>query len=150
MRLRPALAALALVGAGCHESVTGSYYPATGPVPSGLAVSLRGTASYADSLPGGPAITAAGDSVVAAAVLSTSGCSDYTARAGLADAVLVVTIVDSLTSRICDLGMHATTFRAVVRPASRGRYDVALRTRIVSPRQTPREREIARRSVTLP
>lgn len=146
MRLPLTLATLALA-AGCRESVTGPY-PPSGPPPSGLAVSLGITASYAAPVPA-PTVEAAGDSVVVAAVLSSTGCADYAARAGQAGGALVVTIVSTPNSRPCLLGMFQSTFRAAVGQAPRGRYDVVLRQRFESPTQAPQELEVVRRFVTL-
>lgn len=147
MRLRPALTALALAGAGCRESATGPYTPSS-PPPSGLAVSLTVTPSYAALTPG-PSVGTAGDSVVVAAVLSSSGCVDYAARAGRENGDVVVTIVSTPTNRPCLLGMFRSTYRAAVGQAPRGRYDVVLRQRFESSNQAPQELEVVRRAVTL-
>ena len=147
MRLPLAFATLALV-AGCRASVTGPHTPA-GPPPSGLAVSLGITPSYAAPAPA-PSVEAAGDSVVVAAVLGSSGCADYAAQAGRdGDSALVVTIVSTPNKRPCLLGMFQSTFRAAVGQARRGRYDVVLRQRFESAQQAPQELEVVRRSVTL-
>lgn len=147
MRPRLLLAALALVGAGCRESSTEPYTP-TAPAPSGLAASLGVAFAYGSPAPG-PAIAAAGDSLVATAVLGWSGCVDYAAQAGREGGAVVVTVVQRPTNRFCNLDIRGAAFRVVVRPAPVGRYDVVLRARFESPQGAPSEREVVRRSVTL-
>jgi hypothetical protein len=145
----PLTIALALFAASCGESATSPYYTPDGPPPAGLIVSLR-TAPPPNGATDAMTITADGDSVVAAAVLNASGCSDYRAVAGYVGGVLVVTVVDSLTDRICPLNAAGATFRAVVRPAPRGEYRVEYRARVVPPRQAPSERVVGRQSVRIP
>lgn len=153
MRLPPLAVALALLSAGCHGSATEPYRTTTDAAPSGLPTFLRTAPSYQEALPAAPSITAAGDSIVAAAALSVSGCIDYAATAGLSGSVLVVTITSSFPDvpRYCTMNAATATFRAVVRPAPSGRYDVVFRTRDQAQAGAPAfyERELARASVTL-
>jgi hypothetical protein len=78
-------------------------------------------------------------------------CVHYSATAGVTRGVLVVTLVDSTPpeGRICAAIASLGAFRATVRPAPRGRYAVALRTRFVGLAQPPQEIEVVRRTVTL-
>jgi hypothetical protein len=155
-RLRPRalLPGLVLLGAAGGDPLPGPAYAPHAPAPTGLGVSLRSTAPPAGAAGRDAAITAAGDTVVAAALLSASGCGDYRAHAGVAGGVaggaLVVTVVDSLTERLGTLAAVQATFRAVVYPAPRGRYPVEFRTRVVPPRRAPIERVLAREFVTVP
>ena len=155
MRLRLAALLLALLGAGCRDSATepSAYRPVTDAVPTGLPVVLRTIPSYDSPLPSTATVVAAGDSIVATAALSVSGCVDYAAQAGRSGAAVVVTIVSSFpaTPRFCTMNLASATFRAVVRPAPRGSYDVVLRDRVQMQAGTPLfdERELARRTVTV-
>ena len=148
MRLRPALATLAL--AGCGASPAEPYTPSGSP-PSGLAATLVALPrSPGAPLPPAPSVAAAGDSVAVTAVL-IDNCVHYSATAGVTRGVLVVTLVDSTPpeGRICAAIASLGAFRATVRPAPRGRYAVALRTRFVGLAQPPQEIEVVRRTVTL-
>ncbi len=146
MRLARSSIAVALL-AGCRESVTGLYSPDRSP-PSGLAVTLGVTPSHGVAQPS-PTVEVANDSVIVAAVLSSSGCVDHTVLAGQESGALVVTILKQPNGRPCLLGMFRATFRAAVRNAPRGRYDVVLRQRFEAPPQAPQELVVARRAVTL-
>ena len=101
-------------------------------------------------LPPGPSVAAAGDSVVLTALLNDN-CARWSVRAGLADGALVVTVVDSLPAegRLCAAVASVGHFRAVVRPAPRGRYDAVLRERVITSSQGARERELVRRRVVV-
>lgn len=146
-RLTVALAlpfTLALVAASCEETPTGLGSP-----PTGLTVSLA-TSRPPDGATDAVTITAAGDSVIADAVMDAAACSDYRAVAGQLDGALVVTVVETFSDRICISIRPATTFRAVVRPAPRGEYRVEYRVRVAWPQQAPRERVLGTQSVSLP
>ena len=146
-----ALAALALVTAGCHEAPTSPFYSPSGPAPSGLPTSLSIIPSTATPF-AGPALAADGDSLVASAEFEVTGCLDYSAVAGMAGGSVVVTIIESTpaTFRYCTLDKKSAVFRAVVRPAPRGAYPVVLRRRLDFMTDGPEETELARTSVTLP
>lgn len=153
MRLRLFCAGLALLGAGCSDAATAPYRATSAPAPSGLAVALNTIPGYEAPPPAYASITADGDSVIATAPLGASGCVDYTAAAGVADGDLVVTITTSFpdTPRACTMDARIETFRAVVRPAPKGSYDVVLRDRVQRQAGSPSfdERELARRPVIL-
>jgi hypothetical protein len=151
MRLPSGLAALILVSA-CGVAPTAIFDRPAGPPPSGLAVTLGILPSTATPFPG-PAISAAGVSVVVAAEYTASGCFDYGATAGVSGGdTLVVTITESTpsTTRYCSLDLRTAVFRAVVRPAPRGSYPVVLRQRMDWPTDGPVERERVRGSAALP
>jgi hypothetical protein len=151
MRMLPSVAVLAAVVA-CHDVPTALYDHPADPAPSGLPVTL--TISPSTSVPfSGPAIAAAGDSVVVAAEYLASGCFDYSASGGVIGGnTLVITITESTppTTRYCTMDYKTAVYRAVVRPAPRGSYPVVLRRRIESSTDGPRERELARGSASLP
>ena len=140
---------LLLVAASCGEPATGPYYTPKGLPPAGLTASVR-TVPPLDGAADTVTITAAGDSVLASAVLPASGCSAYRAVAGQVGGTLVVTVVDSLTDRLCALIATQATFRTVVRPAPRGEYRVEYRARVVPPQRAPTEWVLGRQSVHLP
>ncbi len=148
MRRHSALAAAALLG--CSDSAT-EPYTTTDPAPSGLAASLQVIPSYEVPPPERPVISAAGDSVVVAARLSSSGCFDYAARAGMAGGDLVVTVVsgEPPVPRACTMQLAYSTFRTVVRPAPPGRYEVVLRERFESRWEGNQEREVGRARVVV-
>jgi hypothetical protein len=151
MRLWSGFAAVTLVAA-CHAAPTELFDRPTGPPPSGLAVTLGISPSTATPFPG-PAITAAGDSVVVSAEDMVSGCLDYAATAGVSTGnTLVVTITETTTAaaRVCAMDKSTALFRAVVRPAPRGTYLVILRERTEWLTDGPMERELARGSANLP
>lgn len=151
MRTPAALIALTLVIAACHDGPTSPFSRPSGPAPSGLPTTLKIIPSTATPF-AGPAIAADGDSLVASAEYEVSGCLDYTAVAGTDGASVVVTITEATSStvRFCDLVLRKAIFRAVVRPAPRGTYSVVLRRRLDFVSDGPKEKELARGSVTLP
>ena len=151
MRLLATLFASSLCVAACHDAPTSPYTRPSGPAPSGLPVTLRIDPSTGTPF-AGPAIVSQGDSVTASAEFDVSGCLDYTAVAGTVGGTVVVTIVETAPDvpRMCALVKRTAVFRAVVRPAPRGSYSVALRERMEWPTDGPVEREWARGSVTLP
>jgi hypothetical protein len=139
---------LALIAVSCGEPTSPSYTPVT-PPPAGLPVSLRnvpplGTASDAAT------ITAAGDSVSAAAVMNAGSCGSRHTVAGEVGGVLVITVVDTVSGGMCSMVAIVGTFRAVVRPAPRGAYRVEYRARAVFSQGAPIERVLGRKSVQLP
>jgi hypothetical protein len=78
-------------------------------------------------------------------------CVDYSVAALVAKRVLVITVVDSMPVGLaCAAVTSAGPFRAVVHPAPRGRYPVALRARFVGAYNPRQERELLRRIVSLP
>jgi hypothetical protein len=135
-----------LAAAGCRESPTSPYRPVSAAAPSGLAVSLT---SASGALSERSTIVADGDSVVAAATLSASGCTDYTAQAGLDHGTLVVTITESFppVPRVCTANLAYARFRAVVRDLPAGRYPAVLRSRVEDTVQGAQEREVTRASI---
>ncbi len=149
VRRLPLTIMLSLVAASCGEQATSPYYTPKGSPPTGIPASVR-TVATPDGAADAVTIAAAGDSVMATAVLSSSGCSDYRAVAGQVDGTLVVTVVDSLTDRICAAIWTQAAFRAVVRPAPRGEYRVEYRARVVPPQRAPTEWVLGRQSVRLP
>ena len=151
MRTLAALAALGLAIAACHEGPTSPFYRPSDPAPSGLPTALSIAPSTGKPF-ASPAIVADGDSIVASAEYDVTGCLDYLAVAGAAGASVVVTITESSppTLRYCTMDKKTAIFRAVVRPAPRGAYQVVLRRRIDFLTDGPQETELARGSVTLP
>lgn len=98
--------------------------------PSGLPVTLTTSAAPAGARPA-PSITATGDSVVAVAVLSTSGCYRYAVEAGQRSGALVLTITATETGQACLAVLMSSTFRVVAHQAPRGPYDAVLQQRTV-------------------
>ena len=151
MRMPIGFSVLVLVSA-CGVTPTALLDRPSGPPPSGLAVTLGIFPSTATPF-AGPAISAAGDSVVVAAEYTASGCFDYAATAGVGSRdTLVVTITESTpsTMRYCTMDLRTAVFRAVVRPAPRGSYPVVLRQRMEWPADGPVERDRGRGSAILP
>ncbi|HYW32594.1 MAG TPA: hypothetical protein VE869_13940 [Gemmatimonas sp.] len=140
---------LVLTAVSCGEPATGPYYAPKALAPDGLPVSLLITPAT-DSATDTTTITASGDSVIATAVLRSSGCSDYRAVAGQANGVLVITLIETSSDRICILISPPAVFRSVVRPIPPGEYRVEYRTRIVPPHQSARERIVGRQQLRLP
>ena len=150
MRLLSGFCALILVSA-CGYSPTAILDRPSGPPPSGLAVTLGILPSTAMPY-SGPAVSAAGDSVVVSAEYTVTGCLDYAATAGMSSGnTLVVTITERTppTTRYCSMDLRTAVYRAVVRPAPRGSYAVALRQRMEWA-DGPVERERVRGSAVLP
>jgi hypothetical protein len=151
MRASPVFAALIVLALpGCGDTPAEPYTP-SGPPPSGLAATLiavRPTPGVAP--PRVPSVVAAGDSIVVTAVLRDE-CVNYSVAAGVAKRVLVITVVDSMPVGLaCAAVVSGGPFRAVVRSAPRGRYQVALRARLVGAYNPRQERELLRRVVSLP
>lgn len=159
--MRPAslLAALALLGAACRESVTEPSWPSrtvADAAPSGIPVaSTRGSWNYDANL-FDASVTTAGDSAVLTYV-SAGGCGHvFEASAGIVDGALVVTNVgrvpEDVDGCLSIANRGGAPFRLVVRPLARGRLAVVLRERTqnYAPARTFLERDILRRTVTLP
>ena len=141
--------ALVLTATSCGEAATGPYYAPKASAPAGLPVSLLIT-PMSNSATDTTTITGSGDSVLATAVLKSSGCSDYRAVAGQANGVLVITVIETIQNRICILISLPAVFRAVVRPIPPGEYRVEYRMRIVPPHQSAQERIVGRQQFRLP
>ncbi len=147
-------ALIAAAGAGGCRSVTDPWRPASGPVPAGLAASFE-PLTAADSLLGGrSAVTAAGDSVVVVATGNVRRCGGVAVNAGVEGDALVVTNVLTFPAGVpCVAIAYAPEpFRVVVRGVPRGRYTVIARERSQTEAGGSefRERELARRPVTVP
>jgi len=141
--------ALTLSAVSCGDATTGPYYQAKAAPPSGLSVALQiatPPSGATDTL----AITAAGDSVSASALLGLSGCMDYSVVAGQVSGLLVITVIETPSNRLCILVETPATFRAVVSSLPKGDYRVEYRKRIAPPQQAPFERVLGRQSILIP
>ena len=141
--------ALTLSAVSCGDATTSPFYRAKAAPPSGLTVTLQITtppSGATDTL----SIIAAGDSVSASALLGVSGCMDYSAVAGQTRGLLVITVIETPSDRLCILVDTPATLRTVVRSLPRGDYRVEYRKRIAPPQQAPFERVLGRQSLRIP
>lgn len=146
MRTRPLLLVAALAVAGCDRSPSGP--------PDGVPARLTLT-QYRPTLAGllpAPTIAAVGDSIVADAVIGTTGCYDYSASAGRSTTGrMVVTILARENGQICLTVLWTSQAHVVVHPAPQGTYEVALRERGTGIDGAQRwDRDVARATVVVP
>ena len=139
------LLTLALAAAGCQDGVTAP--------PSGLPVTLEWLPlPTRGAPPPPPSLAGAGDSVLASAVVSTWGCYDYHADAGLLARtdVLIITLTGVQRGGICPDDLGAALVRVTVYRVPPGRHLTLWRERQVPAAGRVSETELARTTLTLP
>ena len=119
-------------------------------IPTGLSARLTMSAAPGGP-PGEPTITAAGDSIVAEIVASTTGCLDYTAKAGPQGEDVVITLTARENERVCSADLANAKYRIVVDDAPEGAYHVTWYWEVRDAHRNQRSvRTLLRQRVDLP